>query len=101
LGGVFNGAARQFFVNCRRPATTPEFGEQLMALLLPQQRLLLELLIMSGDIALADDIEGTILERTVGECERKAWVDLKRFGAGYNKLSVTDAGRRALELSAK
>ena len=54
---------------------------------------------MSGDIAMADDVEGTILERTVGECERKAWVELKRFGAGYNKLSVTDAGRRVLELS--
>ena len=70
-----------------------------MALLLPQQRLLLELLIMSGDIALADDIEGTILERTAGECQRKGWVVLKRFGAGYNKLSVTGTGRRAVESS--
>ena len=72
-----------------------------MAMLLPQQRLLLELLIMSGDIALADDIAGTILERTTGECERNGWVELKRFGAGYNKLSVTDVGRRAVESSSK
>jgi hypothetical protein len=70
-----------------------------MALLLPQQRLLLELLIMSGDIAMADDAEGTILERTIAECERQAWVELKRFGAGYNKLSITEVGRQALESS--
>jgi hypothetical protein len=42
-----------------------------MADVLPQQKLLLELLIMSGDIALADDLSGTIMERTVKECELK------------------------------
>ena len=53
-----------------------------MAMLLPKQRLLLELLIMSGDIALADDIAGTILERTTGECERKGWVERRIDDAG-------------------
>ena len=68
-----------------------------MALLLPQQELLLELLVMSGDIAIADDIEGMILQRTMIECEKKGWVSLKRFGAGFNKLVITDAGRYQLK----
>lgn len=48
---------------------------------------------MSGDIAVADDLDGTILERTLQECERKGWVTHKRFGAGFNKTSITSAGR--------
>lgn len=59
----------------------------------PQQRLLLELLVMSGDIAVADDIQGTILERTLEECRQAGWVTTKRFGAGFNKTSITPAGR--------
>lgn len=64
-----------------------------MAQILPQQQLLLELLTMSGDIAVADDIKGTILERTLEECRQKAWVTTKVFGAGFNKTSITPAGR--------
>lgn len=62
---------------------------------LPQQRLLLELLIMSGDIAVADDISGTILERTVIECEAHGWVSRSTFGAGFHKTSITEKGRKA------
>ncbi len=65
-----------------------------MADALPQQKLLLELLIMSGDIAVADDISNTILERTVIECEKKGWVKRSIFGAGFHKTTITDAGRR-------
>ncbi len=68
-----------------------------MPRILPQQELLLELLVMSGDIAIGDDMEGTILFRTVAECETQAWVTQKRFGAGFNKLGITDAGRAMLE----
>ena len=68
-----------------------------MPLMLPQQELLLELLTMSGDIAMADNIEGTILHRTLIECERKGWVIQKRFGAGFNKLTVTDSGRKIVK----
>ncbi len=66
-----------------------------MSSVLPQQKLLLELLIMSGDIALADDISGTIMERTVKECEAKGWVKRSIFGAGFHKTTITDAGRAA------
>jgi len=62
--------------------------------ILPQQLLLLELLVMSGDIAVSDkNGDDTILHRTMDECERKGWVSVKRFGAGFNKASVTDRGR--------
>jgi hypothetical protein len=68
-----------------------------MSHILPQQELLLELLTMSGDIAMADNIEGTILYRTLIECERKGWVVQKHFGAGFNKLTVTDSGRNIVK----
>lgn len=61
--------------------------------ILPQQKLLLELLVMSGDIAVSDDIDGTILSRTLQECRDKGWVVTKIFGAGFNKTSITEAGR--------
>lgn len=64
-----------------------------MSNVLPQQKLLLELLIMSGDIAIADDISGTILERTVEECEKEGWVARKQFGAGFHKTTITPLGR--------
>ncbi|WP_135076688.1 hypothetical protein [Terasakiella sp. SH-1] len=68
---------------------------------LPQQRLLLELLIMSGDIALADDISGTILERTVEECEKKGWVRRSVFGAGFHKTTITPLGRTAANIPSR
>lgn len=64
-----------------------------MSDVLPQQKLLLELLIMSGDIAIADDISGTILERTLDECEKKGWVARSQFGAGFHKTTITPLGR--------
>ena len=68
-----------------------------MSDILPQQKLFLELLIMSGDIAVADDIKGTILERTLAECQAKGWVTTKVFGAGFNKTSITEKGRQRVK----
>ncbi len=68
-----------------------------MSIILPQQRLLLELLKMSGDIAVADNIDGTILARTLEECEAKGWTNAKRFGAGFNKVTLADKGRKLLD----
>ena len=64
-----------------------------MTTALPQQVLLLELLIMSGDIAVSDNEKYEILHRTLNECIDKGWVTASRFGQGFNKVSVTDAGR--------
>ena len=69
--------------------------------ILPQQRLLLELLIMSGDIAVADDIDNTILKRTMEECEKNGWITSKVFGAGYKKTSITASGRVRAEKELK
>lgn len=68
-----------------------------MADILPQQKLLLELLVMSGDIAVSDDIKGTILDRTLKECRQKGWVETKVFGAGFNKTSITETGRTVVK----
>jgi len=73
-----------------------EFGikeNEHMTDILPQQRLLLELLVMSGDIAIAEDIKGTILERTLEECEKKGWIKRSIFGAGFQKTTITEQGR--------
>lgn len=63
--------------------------------ILPQQRLLLELIIMSGDIAVPADDNGTVLYRTLRECEANGWLTLSLFGAGFNKAHITDSGRMA------
>lgn len=67
-----------------------------MSSIFPQQRLLLELLIMSGDIAVSDDIKDTILEKTLHECQNRGWVETTTFGAGFSKTVITTAGRGAI-----
>lgn len=66
-----------------------------MATVLPQQRLLLELIVMSGDTAVPAEDNGTLLYRTLKECERNGWLTLSPFGAGFDKASVTASGREA------
>ncbi|MBT3238616.1 MAG: hypothetical protein HOK06_02095 [Rhodospirillaceae bacterium] len=60
---------------------------------LPQQTLLLELLMMSGDIAVPDSNNGTLLYSTLKECEANKWLELTRFGAGFDKARITEIGR--------
>ncbi len=67
-----------------------------MAKILAQQQLLLELLIMSGDIAVADDNGGSILGRTLRECTAKGWVEVEKIGPGFRKANITDDGRQAI-----
>jgi hypothetical protein len=66
-----------------------------MATILPQQRLLLELLIMSGDIAVSDNIDGTILQRTLKECEKSAWIKTEHVANGFDMITITIHGRQA------
>ena len=68
-----------------------------MAGILPQQRLLLELLSMSGNIAVPDVDNGSLLYRTLQECKANLWITLSPFGAGFNKASITDSGRNAIK----
>ena len=65
--------------------------------ILPQQRLLLELLSMSGNIAVPDQDNGTLLYKTLIECKRKGWIILTPFGAGFNKSEITQAGRAMIK----
>ena len=66
-----------------------------MSNVLPQQRLLLELIIMSGDIAVPATDDGTMLFRTLKECEKQGWLTCNSFGAGFDKATVTEKGRKA------
>ncbi len=70
-----------------------------MTTILPQQQLLLELLIMSGDIAVAENSVGTILASTLKECTQRGWVETKVFGGGFNKVTITDKGRQIVSES--
>ncbi len=67
-----------------------------MDTILPQQQLLLELLVMSGDIAVADHMDGSILGRTLRECVATGWVKVEKVGPGFRKAIITDKGRRAV-----
>lgn len=64
-----------------------------MSKVTPYHVLLLELLTMSGDIAIRDDIDGTILGRTLQECRNAGWVSGRQFAVGYTKVSITETGR--------
>jgi len=65
--------------------------------LLPQQRLLLELIKMSGDIAVPHDDDGTLLFRTLREVTDLGLLVVTPFGGGFDKASITDAGRDAIK----
>lgn len=70
-----------------------------MSSILPQQRLLLELILLSGDIAVPSDGNETVLAKTLEECKAHGWVTLQTFGAGFNKVHITDTGRIAAKPS--
>lgn len=72
-----------------------------MATILPQQRLLLELLEMSGDIAVPDPPEESILWRTLGECLSRGWVQRLEVSAGFCGMKITKVGRSALAAAKK
>ena len=65
--------------------------------LMPQQRLLLELLMMSGDIAVADLSEKSVLRRTLDECASRGWIDLKHISQGFSKAAITPQGRAQIK----
>ena len=64
-----------------------------MSNLLPQQRLFLELLVKSGDIAVPDQDDGSMLFRTLKECEKAGLVLIEKVSNGFDKAAITDKGR--------
>ena len=52
-------------------------------------------MIMSGDIAISDNLDGTILQRTLSECEQKAWIKTEHVANGFDMITITNHGRRA------
>jgi hypothetical protein len=63
---------------------------------LPLQRLLLELLVMSGDIAVNEEDEDSMLWRTLKECEENGWAKLKTVSQGFHSVTITKTGRKAI-----
>ena len=65
-----------------------------MPRVLPQQQLLLELLIMSGQIAVPEDSNDTILWRTLTECRTAGWLTSVEVSPGLFRIEITGAGRK-------
>jgi len=65
--------------------------------LLPQQRLFLELLVKSGDIAVPDSDDGSMLYRTLKECEKAGLVLIESVSNGFDKAAITNKGRSAVK----
>jgi len=57
----------------------------------------MELLDMSGDVAVPSVDNGSMLFRTLKECEHAHWIELSHFGAGFNKAHITASGRRLIK----
>lgn len=68
-----------------------------MMKILHQQRLLLEVLSMSGNIAVPDKDNGTILFQTLIEAKDAGWITLSPFGTGFDMATITDVGRAAIK----
>lgn len=52
---------------------------------------------MSGDIAVRDDINGTILGHTLEECRNAGWVSVRQFAAGFNKVRRSTKAHRPVK----
>lgn len=52
---------------------------------------------MSGEIAVLESAEGTILWRTLQECRHNHWISKTEVSPGVFSVSLTASGRRALE----
>src|SRR3546814_5803514 len=65
--------------------------------LLPQQQLVLELLRMSGDIAVTEQPQQTILWRTLRECRAKGWITTTEVSPEVHSVALTPRGRRRVE----
>ena len=50
---------------------------------------------MSGDIAISDNLDGTILQRTLNECEQKAWIKTEHVANCFYLITIANHGRRA------
>ena len=52
---------------------------------------------MSGDIAVTDQPQATILWRTLQECRTRGWITTTEVSPGVYSVSLTASGRRRVE----
>ncbi len=55
---------------------------------------------MSGEIAVMESAEGTILWRTLQECRQHLWITWSEVSPGVFSISLTSAGRKQLDTAA-
>ncbi len=55
---------------------------------------------MSGEIAVMESAEGTILWRTLQECRQHLWITWSEVSSGVFSVSLTSAGRKQLDTAA-
>lgn len=55
---------------------------------------------MSGEIAVLQSAEGTILWRTLEECRQHLWITWSEVSPGVFSVSLTSAGRKLLDTAA-
>ena len=75
-------------------------AESVTTSLMPQQRLLLELMMMSGDIAVTEVSNSSVLKRTLDECANRGWIELNTISNGFSKASITPKGRAVAKSAA-
>lgn len=52
---------------------------------------------MSGNIAVTENNDDTILRKTLMETKSAGWITLTPFGKGFDMAAITDFGRRAVK----
>ena len=67
-----------------------------MSDILPQQQLLLELIMMSGDVTVPKNDDGTMIYRTLKECSGFGWVSVLPGKSNSDIATVTAEGRKAI-----
>ncbi|MGO1119166.1 hypothetical protein ACTL6U_10690 [Rhodovibrionaceae bacterium A322] len=52
---------------------------------------------MSGNIGVPSEDNGTLLYRTLLECQKAGWITLQTIAADYSEAAITQSGRRAIK----
>ena len=55
---------------------------------------------MSGEIGVTEQLQQTILWRTLNECRAKGWITVSEVSPGVHSVALTPHGRRKVEAAA-
>lgn len=63
--------------------------------IMPQQKLLLELISVSGELSVPVQAAESLLWKTLQECDRSRWINMRETQPGMHNVRITAAGREA------